>query len=74
MQGAAYGGGVGLIACCDIVIATDQSAFALTEATLALSRLVGHFRIARADERPVLPAAVVTTQPDHAPAFRLTVR
>ncbi len=50
------------------------AAFALTEATLALSRLVGRFRIARADDRPVLPAAVVTTQPDHAPAFRLTVR
>ncbi|KQQ25022.1 cytochrome P450 [Methylobacterium sp. Leaf123] len=50
------------------------AAFALTEATLALSRLVGHFRIERADDRPVLPAAVVTTQPDHAPAFRLTRR
>ena len=50
------------------------AAFALTEATLALSRIVGHFRIERADTRPVLPAAVVTTQPDHAPAFRLTRR
>ena len=50
------------------------AAFALTEATLALSRIVGHFRLARADARPVLPAAVVTTQPDHAPAFRLTRR
>lgn len=50
------------------------AAFALTEATLALSRIVGHFRIERADARPVLPAAVVTTQPDHAPAFRLTRR
>lgn len=50
------------------------AAFALTEATLALSRIVGHFRLARADARPVLPTAVVTTQPDHAPAFRLTRR
>ncbi|HJE26140.1 MAG TPA: cytochrome P450 [Methylorubrum populi] len=50
------------------------AAFALTEATLALSRIVGRFRLARADARPVLPAAVVTTQPDHAPAFRLTPR
>jgi len=48
--------------------------FALSEAVLALSRLVGRFRIARADARPVLPAAVVTTQPDHAPLFRLTLR
>ena len=50
------------------------AAFALTEATLALSRIVGRFRLERADDRPVLPAAVVTTQPDHAPAFRLTLR
>ncbi len=50
------------------------AAFALTEATLALSRIVGHFHLERADARPVLPAAVVTTQPDHAPAFRLTPR
>ena len=50
------------------------AAFALTEATLALSRIVGRFRLERADDRPVLPAAVVTTQPDHAPAFRLTRR
>jgi cytochrome P450 len=48
--------------------------FALTEAVLALSRLVGRFRIALAGDRPVLPAPVVTMQPDHAPAFRLTPR
>ena len=46
--------------------------FALTEAVLALSRLVGRFAIALDEKRPVLPAAIVTTQPDHAPAFRLT--
>ena len=48
--------------------------FALTEATLALATLVGAFEIARADDRLVLPAAVVTTQPDHAPPFRLRER
>ncbi|MBW4089837.1 MAG: cytochrome P450, partial [Proteobacteria bacterium] len=48
--------------------------FALMEATLALAAVVGAFEIARADERPVLPAAVVTTQPDHAPPFRLRER
>ncbi len=31
VQGAAYGGAVGLAACCDIVIATEQSSFCLSE-------------------------------------------
>ncbi|WP_375463512.1 cytochrome P450 [uncultured Methylobacterium sp.] len=48
--------------------------FALTEAVLALARLVARFRITLADARPVLPCAVVTTQPDHAPDFRLAPR
>ena len=48
--------------------------FALTEAVLALARIVGRYKIALADTTPVLPAAVVTTQPDHAPDFRLTLR
>lgn len=48
--------------------------FALTEAVLALSRLLARFRIELASDRPVLPAPIVTTQPDHAPAFRLTPR
>ncbi|MGH7043811.1 MAG: cytochrome P450 [Acetobacteraceae bacterium] len=48
--------------------------FALTEATLALAALVGAFEIARVDERPVLPVAIVTTQPDHAPGFWLLPR
>jgi methylglutaconyl-CoA hydratase len=36
VQGAAYGGGVGLIACCDIVIATSQAKFCLSEVKLGL--------------------------------------
>lgn len=48
--------------------------FALTEATLALASLAGAFEIARADDRPALPVAIVTTQPDHAPPFRLRAR
>ena len=36
VQGAAYGGGVGLVACCDIACATQQTMFALTEAKLGL--------------------------------------
>ncbi len=48
--------------------------FALTEATLALAALGRAFHIARADATPVLPVAIVTTQPDHAPMFRLRKR
>lgn len=36
VQGAAYGGGVGLIAACDMAIATQESVFALSEVRLGL--------------------------------------
>jgi cytochrome P450 len=48
--------------------------FALAEATLALAALTRAFHIAREDTTPVLPVAIVTTQPDHAPLFRLRPR
>jgi unspecific monooxygenase len=48
--------------------------FALTEAVLVLASLVQRFEIACEGARPVLPVAIVTTQPDHAPLFRLRLR
>jgi unspecific monooxygenase len=48
--------------------------FAMTEATLVLAALLRRFRVALADGRPVLPQAVITTQPDHPPPFRLIAR
>ena len=36
VNGAAYGGGVGLVACCDIVLAADTAKFGLTEVKLGL--------------------------------------
>ena len=36
VHGAAYGGGVGLIACCDIAVAAQEATFALSEAKLGL--------------------------------------
>ena len=36
VNGAAYGGGVGLIACCDIAIGVDNARFGLTEVKLGL--------------------------------------
>jgi len=36
VNGAVYGGGVGLVACCDIIIAADTAKFALSEVRLGL--------------------------------------
>lgn len=36
VQGAAFGGGVGLVACCDIAIGSDDAKFGLTESKLGL--------------------------------------
>jgi methylglutaconyl-CoA hydratase len=36
VQGAAFGGGVGLIACCDIAIAASEASFCLSEVRLGL--------------------------------------
>jgi cytochrome P450 len=48
--------------------------FALTEATLVLAAMVQSFHIEYADSEPVVPVAIVTTQPDHPPLFRVTPR
>jgi cytochrome P450 len=50
------------------------SHFALVEATLALAKLIGAFRVELLDKEPVLPVGVVTTQPDRSPLFRITQR
>ncbi|MCU4161343.1 enoyl-CoA hydratase/isomerase family protein [Acidiphilium sp. AL] len=36
VQGAAFGGGVGLVACCDIVVASEDARFSLSEVRLGL--------------------------------------
>jgi cytochrome P450 len=48
--------------------------FALVEATLALAKIIGAFRIELLDQAPVIPVGVVTTQPDRSPMFRITPR
>ncbi|MFN3586178.1 MAG: enoyl-CoA hydratase-related protein [Moraxellaceae bacterium] len=40
VQGAAYGGAVGLVSCCDIAIASSSASFALSEAKLGLAPAV----------------------------------
>jgi cytochrome P450 len=48
--------------------------FALTEATLALAKLIGAFRVELIDKTPVTPVGVVTTQPDRSPMFIISPR
>jgi cytochrome P450 len=48
--------------------------FALVEATLALAKIVGSFRVTLQDQEPVMPIGIVTTQPDRSPKFRIERR
>jgi cytochrome P450 len=48
--------------------------FALVEATLALAKMIGAFRVELRDKEPVMPIGVVTTQPDRSPMFGITLR
>jgi unspecific monooxygenase len=48
--------------------------FAMAEAVLVLAFLLQRFRVTLNESCPVLPMAVVTTQPDHAPLFTVTRR
>lgn len=48
--------------------------FALSEAVLSLARLCAAFRIEPASDEPILPVAVVTTQPERPGAFWLRTR
>jgi methylglutaconyl-CoA hydratase len=47
VNGAAYGGGVGLVACCDIAIGVDGAKFALSEVKLGLvPAVISHYVVA----------------------------
>jgi cytochrome P450 len=47
---------------------------AMSEATLAIARLLQKFTIAMTSDRPVLPVGTLSTRPDHAPTFVLQAR
>ena len=52
IQGPAYGGGVGLVACCDIALATFDAQFALTEVKLGLiPAVISPYVIAKLGEK-----------------------
>jgi cytochrome P450 len=48
--------------------------FALVEATLALAKMIGAFRIELLDKAPLMPVGIVTTQPERSPMFKIAVR
>ena len=48
--------------------------FALVEATLALAKMIGAFKVGLVDRAPVMPMGVVTTQPDRSPMFTIAPR
>jgi unspecific monooxygenase len=48
--------------------------FAITEATLALAKLIGAFRVELPDKDPIMPVGIVTTQPDRSPMFAISPR
>jgi len=52
VQGPAYGGGVGLVACCDVAVASHDASFALSEAKLGLiPAVVAPYVVAAIGER-----------------------
>src|SRR5207244_356350 len=52
VQGPAYGGGVGLVACCDVAVAAQSATFALSEARLGLiPAVISPYVIAAIGER-----------------------
>lgn len=48
--------------------------FAITEATLALAKLIGAFKVELLDKEAIMPVGIVTTQPDRSPMFAISPR
>jgi len=72
VHGAAYGGGVGLVACCDIAIATHAAIFSLSEAKLGLiPAVISPYVIAAIGERAARRYFLSAERFDGAEAFRL---
>jgi methylglutaconyl-CoA hydratase len=72
VHGAAYGGGVGLVACCDIAIATHAATFSLSEAKLGLiPAVISPYVLAAIGERAARRYFLSAERFDAAEAFRL---
>lgn len=72
VQGAAFGGGVGLVACCDMAVATDAAKFCLSEVRLGLiPAVISPYVIAAMGERPARRYFLTAERFDAAEAYRL---
>ena len=72
VQGAAYGGGVGLVACCDIAVGTNNAAFSLSEVKLGLiPAVISPYVIAAIGERAAHRYFLTAERFDAAEGFRL---
>ena len=72
VQGAAYGGGVGLVACCDMAVGTLGATFSLSEAKLGLiPAVISPYVIAAIGERAARRYFLTAERFDAGEAFRL---
>ena len=72
VQGAAYGGGVGLVACCDVAIALHSATFCFSEAKLGLiPAVISPYVIAAIGERAARRYFVTAEHFEAAEAWRL---
>ena len=72
VQGAAIGGGVGLVACCDIALATENASFCLSEVKLGLiPAVISPYVSAAIGSRATRRYFITAERFDVAEAFRL---
>lgn len=72
VQGAAYGGGVGLVACCDIAVGTHDAAFALSEVKLGLiPAVISPYVVAAIGERTAHRYFLTAEKFDASEAYRI---
>jgi methylglutaconyl-CoA hydratase len=72
VQGAAFGGGVGLVACCDIAVASDNAGFSLSEVKLGLiPAVISPYVVAAIGERAARRWFLTAERFDAAEALRL---
>ena len=72
VQGAAYGGGVGLVACCDIAVASQAATFCLSEVKLGLiPAVISPYVVGAIGERAARRYFLTAERFDAAEAWRL---
>jgi len=72
VHGAAYGGGVGLVACCDVALASVQATFCLSEARLGLiPAAISPYVVSAIGERAARRYFLTAERFDAAEALRL---